>query len=77
MTSCIRDQAIGLKDARESAARTLGVPVKGIYAESAMMFKRTEDWEKHVKLPLEQSKAARAFVLPLLALIVYELAGAP
>jgi hypothetical protein len=73
----IRNQAAALKSGRENAAKALNLPVRGIYAESAIMFKRTEAWEKHVKLPLELSKAARAFVLPLLALTVYELAGSP
>ncbi len=77
LTRGIRDQASALKTGRENAAKALNLPIRGIYAESAIMFKRTESWEKHVKLPLELSKAARAFVLPLLALTVYELAGSP
>jgi hypothetical protein len=73
----IREGAVELAAARERATRNLQLPVAGIYSESALMFKRTGAWEKRVKVPLEISKAARTFVLPLLFVTLYELAGSP
>jgi hypothetical protein len=76
-TKRIREGTIDLNAARENAARVLHLPLVGIYSETAMMFERTHAWEKHVKVPLELSKAARAFVLPALAVTLYEVMGSP
>jgi hypothetical protein len=48
---------------------------KGLYKTSEMVFEHSKAWESKVELALELSKAARTFVVPLLGLFIWEVAG--
>jgi hypothetical protein len=61
------------KDAAEilNGKRAGQYDYEGLYKTAERLFSRTEEYEKKVEAPLEGSKLARSFLLPLLALTVY------
>jgi hypothetical protein len=55
----------------------LGWASNEIQVASRSLFEHTTQWDEHVKLSYEMSKACRTFVIPLLLFFVYEIAGWP
>jgi hypothetical protein len=53
----------------------LGWQTSALQATSKTLFERSEKWEKNVKTSYEISKAARTFILPLVALLCYQIAS--
>ena len=74
-TWLIRDSAeTKLYDLRRRAKETLGESALvdlQVYKSTAKVLHGSEEWERRVKLKLEISKAARTFILPLIAVLVY------
>ena len=48
-----------------------------IQEASRSVFEHTTQWDDHVRLSYEMSKACRTFIVPLLLLFVYEMVGWP
>jgi hypothetical protein len=47
--------------------------VEGIYGRAKKLFgEKTPQWQRHIKLPLEISKAARCFIIPLVLVFIYD-----
>ena len=51
--------------------------INQIQEASRSLFEHSSAWDEHVKFPYEISKASRTFVIPLLLLFIYEIAGWP
>jgi len=62
-----------LADTRRRAADKLNSEHKqceGIYKSAVMLFEKSDEWDKSVKLWLDLSKMARAFIIPALVIFI-------
>jgi hypothetical protein len=73
----------GMREARARAAyfmetgmrdwnRKCETQIEGIYGRAKRLYgEKTEQWKERIKLPLEISKAARCFIIPLVLVFAY------